>query len=242
VADAAARAAAREITARLWIRRPIPDRGARSGTGTLRSVPHRAGLDEIDLDRTLEAMTEHPVLQDDDVIMRERVLARRSVVLAVDVSGSMRDERIRTAAATIGALATALPPGDLAVLTFWSDAAWLSRLGAVTAALRLLDGLLAMPTKGLTNVAFPLDLAARELSARPLKDSRVILISDCIHNAGPDPRRGAKRLPRLDVLIDESGEKDLDLGRELARVGRGRLRRVRSHRDVPDALSAFFAP
>jgi hypothetical protein len=69
-----------------------------------------------------------------------------------------------------------------------------------------------------------------------------VLLSDCVHNAGPDPRTSAARLPRLDVLLDVTGENDLDLGRQLARLGRGRLRRVRDHRDVAPALTHIFAP
>jgi hypothetical protein len=53
-----------------------------------------------------------------------------------------------------------------------------------------------------------------------------VLLSDCVHNAGPDPRPFAARLPRLDVLLDTSGEQDADLARELARLGHGRLRRI----------------
>ena len=44
-----------------------------------------------------------------------------------------------------------------------------------------------------------------------------MLLSDCVHNAGPDPRPFAARLPRLDVLLDVSGEQDLELARDLAR-------------------------
>jgi hypothetical protein len=73
------------------------------------------------------------------------------------------------------------------------------------------------------------------------RDARVLLLSDCVHNAGPDPRLTAARLPRLDVLLDTSGEDDVDLGRDLARLGRGRLRLVRGHRDVARALSSVFA-
>jgi Mg-chelatase subunit ChlD len=240
--DSRVRAAARDIAARLWIRRLRPDGRGHRGSGTLVSVPYRAGLDDIDLDRTLEVMAERPVLEDEDIIVRERVQTRRSVVLAVDVSGSMRDERVRTAAATVGALAAELPDGDLAVLAFWSDAAWLSHFGTPADPLRLLDMLVAMPGKGLTNVALPLDLATRALGSRPPKDARVVLLSDCVHNAGPDPRPAAARLPRVDVLLDEAGEKDVDLARQLARLGRGRLRRIRSHRDVAGSLSEIFAP
>jgi uncharacterized protein with von Willebrand factor type A (vWA) domain len=52
----------------------------------------------------LRQLAEHPVPEDEDIVVRERVRTRRSVVLLVDVSGSMRGERVRTAAATVGAL------------------------------------------------------------------------------------------------------------------------------------------
>jgi hypothetical protein len=58
----------------------------------------------------------------------------------------------------------------------------------------------------------------------------VILLSDCVHNAGPDPRPLAARLPRLYILLDVTGEHDLDLAwglARLARLGRGRLFPIR---------------
>ena len=238
--DPVVRAAAREIAARLWIRR-TPDTTARRGAGTLRSVSYRDGLDDIDLDRTLEVMAERPILEDEDIIVRELVRARRAVMLLVDVSGSMRDERLRTAAATVGALASELGGDDLAVLTFWSDAAWLSHFGSGLAPHRLLDALVTMPARGLTNLELPLQLATRELAIRPTDESRAILLSDCVHNAGPDPRPAAARLPRLDVLLDVLGERDVALARELARLGHGRVRPIKGHRDVAPALTELFA-
>jgi hypothetical protein len=118
----------------------------------------------------------------------------------------MRGERVRTAAATVGALAAELSRDDLAVVAFWSDAAVLSRLGRRV----------------------------------PARDARAVLLSDCVHNAGPDPRPFAARLPRLDVLLDTSGEQDAELARELARLGHGRLRRIGGYTDVAPALGAIF--
>jgi Mg-chelatase subunit ChlD len=231
---------ARQIAARLAVPRARRDVTSRRGVGELASVRYRGGSDDIDLDRTLDQLVEHPVPEDDDIIVRERVLTKRSVVLLVDVSGSMRGERIRTAAATVGALAGELARDDLAVVAFWSDAAVLVHLGHQISPARLLDTLLRIPARGLTNVAFPLQVAARELNRIPAADARVLLLSDCVHNAGPDPRDYAARLPRLDVLLDTSGEHDLELGRELAALGRGRLFPIRTYRDVAPALSAAF--
>ena len=232
---------AREIAARLAVSRPRTDRTARRGAGDVASVPYRGGSDDIDLDRTLEQLTEHPVPEDEDIIVRERVSTTRSVVLLVDLSGSMRGERARTAAATVGALGAELARENLGVIAFWSDAAVLSRLGQHVPPERLVESMLRMPARGLTNIAFPLQAARRELARVPARDARVLLLSDCVHNAGPDPRPFAARLPRLDILLDTTGEQDPELARDLARLGRGRLRPVRTYRDVAPALSEFFA-
>jgi Mg-chelatase subunit ChlD len=232
---------AREIAARLAVSRPRTDRTARRGAGDVASVPYRGGSDDIDLDRTLEQLTEHPVPEDEDIIVRERVTTTRSVVLLVDLSGSMRGERARTAAAAVGALAAELARDNLAVIAFWSDAAVLSRLGQHVPPERLVESMLRIPARGLTNLAFPLQVARRELARVPARDARALLLSDCVHNAGPDPRPFAARLPRLDILLDTTGEQDPELARDLARLGRGRLRQVRGYRDVAPALSEFFA-
>jgi Mg-chelatase subunit ChlD len=241
-ADAETVRRARQIAARLAVPRPRRDALARRGAGQLASLRYRGGSDDIDLDATVARLMEHPLPDEDDIIVRERVRTRRSVVLLVDVSGSMRGERVRTAAATVGALAAELDRDDLAVVAFWSDAAVLAHLGQRVGSQRLLDTMLRIPAKGLTNIAFPLQVAARELARVPARDARAVLLSDCVHNAGPDPRPLAARLPRLDVLLDTSGEQDGDLARELARLGRGRLRRIRTYTDVAPALGAIFAP
>ena len=231
---------ARIIAARLAIRRPRSDRAAHRGAGSLASLPYRGGSDEIDLDRTIEILAERPMPEDEDIIVRDRVRTQRSVVLAIDVSGSMKGERVQTAAATVGALAGELHKDALAVIAFWSDAAILLPLGAPVRPQELLSTLLRMPARGLTNVSFPLELATEQLARVPARDARVILLSDCVHNAGPDPRIAASRIPRLDVLLDVSGESDIELGRELARAGHGTAHLLRSYRDVAPALTRVF--
>jgi Mg-chelatase subunit ChlD len=239
-ADQLTRARARQIARRLSLPRPPRDQRSRRGVGELASLSWSGGSDELDLERTLEAIVGIPHPESTDLVVRERVRQRRSVVLAVDVSGSMKGERVRTAAATVGALAGELARDSLAVVAFWSDAAVLVRMGEQVAPLAVLDLLLRVPTQGLTNVSFALETAAHQLDGVPPRDARVLLLSDCVHNAGPDPRLTAARLPRLDVLVDTSGEQDVDLGRDLARLGRGRARLIRDHRDVAAALSAVF--
>jgi Mg-chelatase subunit ChlD len=241
VPDLEALRRAQHIAARLAIRRPRRDLTARRGLGELASVRYRGGSDDIDLDATLDNLVEHPVPEDDDIVVRERIRTRRSVVLAVDISGSMRGERVRTAAATVGALAAELERDDLAVLAFWSDAAVLVPLGQQLSPCRLLDTLLRIPARGLTNISFPLLLARQQLASVPARDARVLLLSDCVHNAGPDPRIAASGLSRLDVLLDTSGEHDVEMARELTRLGHGTLAQIAEYRAVSAALSSLFA-
>jgi Mg-chelatase subunit ChlD len=239
--DAAVRARARQIASRLSVRRPNRGITGQRGAGDLVSMRYRGGSDDIDLDATIEVLAERPVPEDEDIIVRERVRTKRSVVLVVDVSGSMRGERVQTAAATVGALAGELINDDLGVIAFWSDAAVLVPIGTPFEPTQLVDLLLRVPAQGLTNVGFPLQIAAAELARKPALDARVLLLSDCVHNAGVDPRDAAARLPRLDVLIDTSGENDVELGRELAAIGRGQVAIINTHRDVAPALTRLFS-
>ena len=234
------RALAQQIAARLSVPKPRRDATATRGIGRLETVPYQGASDEIDLDSTLEVLAEHPVPEEEDILVRERLHTKHSVVLLVDVSGSMKGERIKTAAATVGALSAELAQDSLAVVAFWSDAAVLLHLGETVQPTELLDSILRIPARGLTNVAFPLEVAARQLARVPAREARVLLLSDCVHNAGPDPRSVAAKLPRVDVLLDASGEKDIELGREIASRGRGACHVIRSHRDVAPALSALF--
>ena len=238
--DPGVRARAREIAARLAVPRALRDATTRRGVGDLASLPYHGASDDIDLDRTIEMLAERPVPEDEDIIVRERVRARRSVVLLVDVSGSMRGERIKTAAATVGALSAELLHDDLGLVAFWSDAAVILPLGSPVKPGEIVDAILRIPARGLTNIAFPLEIAGRQLARVPARDARVLLLSDCVHNAGPDPRPLAARLPRLDVLLDATGEKDVELGRELAARGHGVCRVVHGHRDIAPALGRIF--
>ena len=87
---------------------------------------------------------------------------------------------------------------------------------------------------------FPSNSRAELLGRDAERDARVVLLSDCVHNAGPDPRPVAARLPRLDILLDTTGERDVELGRELARAGHGTLHLVRHFGDVAPAVSSIF--
>jgi Mg-chelatase subunit ChlD len=240
-ADPAVRAMANRIARRLSIRRPTRDHAGTRGSGALESLPYRYASDDIDLDRTLEVLTERPAPEDTDIIVRERVRTRRAVALLVDVSGSMKGEKIRTMAATVGALAADLESEDLALVAFWRDAALLKPLHSSRPSTALVDDLLRIPAKGLTNVHFALTVGLAELGRSSARQRIALLLSDCVHNAGPDPRLVALRFPRLHVLLQTDGEHDTALAADLARLGHGRLAPIRDYRQVAPALNHLLA-
>lgn len=241
-ADQEALRRAREIAQALAIPRPPLRATARRGLGDLDQLPFRGSAEDIDLEATVENLVAKPVLESSDIVVRERIRQRRAMVLLLDVSGSMRGERVRSAAAAVGAIVGEFARDDLAVIAFWSDAARITPMGHGATPAGILETLVRIPARGLTNVEHPLRLARDELARVPAAEGRVLLLSDCVHNAGPDPRAVAASLPRLDVLLDTTGEKDLYLGRDLARLGRGRLETVRTFRDLPRALTRILSP
>lgn len=239
--DRVVAAMAQRIGRRLSIRRRPRDPRAERGAGKLASVPYRYRSDDIDLDRTIEVLTERPVPEDTDIVVRERMRSRRAAVLIVDVSGSMRGEKVRIAAATVSALSADLADDQLALIAFWSDAALLKPLDAHMTGGKLLDQLLRIPARGLTNVHFALTVAHAELARSAARRRTAILLTDAVHNAGPDPRALARRYPELHVLLQTDGQHDTPLAADLARLGHGRLAPVRTHRDVAPALNRLLA-
>jgi Mg-chelatase subunit ChlD len=233
-------AMAQRIARRLSIRRRPRDPRAERGAGNLASVPYRYRSDDIDLDKTIEVLTERPVPEDTDIIVRERMRPRRAAVLVVDVSGSMRGEKVRIAAATVAALAADLADDQLALVAFWSDAALLKPLEKPVAPAKLLDQLLRIPARGLTNVHFGLTVAHAELARSAARRRTAILLTDAVHNAGPDPRQLACRFTELHVLLETDGEHDTSLASDLARLGHGHLAPVHTHRNVAPALNRLL--
>jgi hypothetical protein len=136
------------------------------------------------------------VPEDTDIVVRERMRSRRAVVLVVDVSGSMRGEKVRIAAATVAALSADLagrPAGRGRVLVRRRAA---QAAGHAVAAARLLDQLLRDPGARAHQRAVRLTVAQAELARSAARRRSAVLLSDAVHNAGPDPRLVAPPLPR----------------------------------------------
>jgi len=163
-------------------------------------------------------------------VVREQVSTRRFGVLLVGRLRSMRGERAGTAADTVGALVAELARDDLADLSVSVDAVVLAHTGTAghpSGSCR--RGCSGVPAKGLT-MSRSRGGRARELARVPA-GSRVSLLSDCVHNAGPDQGRKTPAIPRLDVLWTP-GESGPELAPGLARLGPRPAAKANAYRDA----------
>ena len=229
-----------EIAARLGLRRRV-GRDARRGRSHPASARFDGNADEVDLDRTMELLIERRALLAEEIFVRRPVRSRRSIALLADVSGSMDGEKARLTAATVGALAGELVDDELTVIAFWKDVALLRVRAVRLDPASLVSELIRIEPKGLTNVHGAIELAVRELAKSPIEKRRIVLLSDCVHNAGPDPIEAARVAPPTLVLLEQTDEYDAWIAERIARVSGGRVRTVRHTNEVAPALSALLA-
>lgn len=198
---------------------------------------YRSGDDEVDLDAALQLLAEQRPISSEELPVRRPRRPSRSVALLADVSGSMDGAKARIAAAAVGALVSELVDEELTVIAFWKDLAVLRVRDIGMDPMAIVDELLSLEPRGLTNVHGAIELAALELQRSTREHRCIVLLSDCVHNAGPDPRSAAATAPPTHVLLECSGEHDDWLAERIARAGGGRQRPARVMEDVAPALS-----
>ena len=231
----------RELTRRLALKIVIKlarhDPTANPGKGKLRPVRYRFNSDDLDLDRTLEEIAGKTYPEYDDFWVMERVRARRTYALLLDVSGSMRGIKLMNAALAAGSLARNLRGDDFAVVLFWRDAAVLKRATQAKPHARLIDEILSVRARGLTNLRLGLQVGLRELGRTATQEKVGIIFTDGIHNLGEDPMPIAARYPRLHVIGTSLEDGRVRACQELAAHGRGKCVFINQLEDIPAAIS-----
>ena len=232
---------ARRIAGLLSLRRRRVE-GRSRGRSRAVSARYDGNSDDVDLDATLDLLAERRAFSAEELTVRRPTQTRRSVALLADVSGSMTGEKALVCAAAIGALASELADDELTVIAFWSDLALLRTRASRLDPKAVLNDLMRIEPRGLTNVHGAIELASRELAQSSLERRCIVLLSDCVHNAGPDPRNAARAAPATHVLLERTGEHDAWLAQGIARAGGGRYRTVTDLHEVAPALDALLGP
>lgn len=207
------------------------------GRGKLKPVRYRFNSDDLDLDRTLEEIAGKPYPEYDDFWVTERVRARKTYALLLDVSGSMRGEKLMHVALAAGSLARNINEDDYSVVLFWRDAAVVKAAGQEKPFTRVLDDILAARARGLTNLHHGLQVGLRELERASTQEKEAIIFTDGMHNIGEDPMALVAKYPKLHVIGTSLEEGRVRACQDLATRGGGRSVFVEHMQDIPAAVS-----
>ncbi len=243
--DAALRAVARQLAARIFIQMGAAGRRSARGPKRIRSVLRGDG--DIDLDRTIDRMAGTWPPAAEEVVTRSWRAHRRSVCLLVDSSGSMSGHALAMAAvATAGVLLAADARLDTGALAFSGTVTVLQPPGTRQQPEETVGRLLALRGHGMTDLAAALRAAAGQLAGGPSAERCVVLLSDCLSTAGSDPATALAGIDRLDVLCPqplgrEPDPDSLRAAERLARLGGGISQPVRTLAEMPAALTRLLA-
>ncbi len=242
--DARLQAAARRLAPRVFV--GLAAAGIQRSPGARRlGVGHRDG--DLDLELTLDRLSGPWPPAAEQFVTRSWHARRRAACLLVDASGSMSG--LALAIAAVAASVVVLASGerlDVSVAAFGGVPTVLRRHGTQPVPERVVGDLLALRGHGRTDIAAALRLASAQLASVTAATRQVVLLSDCLATAGPDPAEALTGIDRLDVLCPVPADRDPEPGslpaaQRLARLGGGLSRPVRALADVPAALTALLS-
>lgn len=209
--------------------------------------PYVPGMEEFDLDLTLEKSLGKQTLEYEDIVVIHRRPRKLVVSLMLDISNSMQRSRIITAAIAVAALAYKLEKDYYSVVVFKEKAETLKSIMETLSMEELIMKILNLKTGGLTNIKEALEKGAEELNliqTREQVGERIgIIVTDGWVTAGGDPRDVAIRFPKLHVVqvgIGGGMQDSVDLAKDLARMGKGEYIFVEDFSELPNCIMRIF--
>jgi Mg-chelatase subunit ChlD len=214
----------------------ISGRGLRPET--IKNVPFYPGLDEFDLDATLEeTLLEPDYVNYNEIVGVERVARKKIGTIILDTSGSMAGTKLLTAATAAAVAAYHLRHDKYSLIAFNTAANIIKTIDQSTTIDSIVDTILDTEPAGYTNIADALKTAYTQYQRVHRQESWAILITDGIANRGGPPEPHARKYNNLHVLqtpgTHPQGEETCQ---QIAQLGRGRYIKVNSYTEVPRAL------
>jgi len=214
----------------------ISGRGIRSTERFLTS--YKPGLEEVDLEETLDGIISKPSISYDDIIVVDRRPKKRGILLILDTSNSMYREKMLIAVLAIGVMAYRLRGENYAIIAFNSEGRLLKPIEREMETGELLDRVLEIRAGGCTNLNKALEMGLEQLSKNVAHEKVAILVTDGWVTAGGSPFANAAKYPRLHVIQVPMGVGggDTETCLRLAREGRGKRIFVKDFRELPRAI------
>jgi Mg-chelatase subunit ChlD len=239
--DAGLRRRALELAARLMIELARDRPPDAAGIGQFVSRRFRAPGDDIDVDRSLDALVEsrraaRPVRPDE---LAARGWARRSTAwcLLVDRSGSMHGRPLATAALAAAALALRADRDEFAVLSFARDVVAPKAMWEQRPVDDVVDRVLALRGHGTTDVAGALTAAGEQLRASSAGRRVTVVLSDCRATEPGDVVAAARALDEVVILAPAGDDAD---ARRLADAVGARCATYDGPSSIVDAIASVL--
>jgi Mg-chelatase subunit ChlD len=203
---------------------------------------YRAGLDELDVDRTLEEQIGYRTFRYENIYCHEKVQQKSAYVLMLDVSNSMHQEKIAVGAIATGVFASKLKNDYHGVLTFANTATVIKHVSESNNLETLLDRMLDIKSGGATDIRRALLEGLSLLREAKTMSRTGILVTDGWATVGGDPVEIAAKFDRLHVLGISFGLGGSDpvTNRLMAKKGGGRAMYVGSFEDLPLAITRIL--
>ncbi len=204
----------------------------------IKLVPFHPGIDEFDLDTTMEETLLKPkYINYSDIIGIERVARKKVGTIILDTSGSMAGPKLLTAATAAAVAAYHLRHDKYALIAFNTQASTIKTMDQKITIDHIVDTILDTEPAGYTNISDALNTAFPQYQRAHRTESWAILITDGIANRGGPPEAYARKYYNLHVLqtpgTHPQGEETCQ---QIAQLGRGRHIKVNSYTEVPRAL------
>jgi Mg-chelatase subunit ChlD len=201
-------------------------------------VPFRPGVEEIDLEETIENCLGKAALAYDDIVCVERRPKKRAVSLALDISNSMQAGKLLIAALAVGVFAYLFSNDHYSVITFSEGAHLLKPIKEEPDVEKLIDKMLDLEPGGSTNIEAALRVGIDQLERLLELDGTGVLITDGWVTRGGDPVEIARKYQKLHVIQVPLGVGggDSDMCERLALAGSGKHSYVRDFNELPQAI------
>lgn len=235
---------ARTLAGRVMVDIAKAGSSTRRGIGRLTARRASAAEGDLDLDASLDAIAASratgspPTL--DDLTVRAWERPDTAVCLLVDRSGSMRGDRLASAAVAAAAVAYR-HPDDCSVVMFADTAVVLVAQDERRDADEVVTDLLRLRGHGVTDLGLALRTAAAQLARSPARRRVTILLSDARSTAGADPLDDAATLAGVGELLVLAPAGDTADAEALAAAVGGRAYGLAGPSSVPEVLATALA-
>ncbi len=238
--DERLRALALRLAGQLFLDLARRGPSVRRGVGRLIEQPYRPDGGDLDVDASIEAITDASAagaaVDVDRLRVRSWSTPQTALCLLVDRSGSMGGKPLATAAVAAAAVAWRAP-SDYSVLCFGKDVIAVKSQGVDKPGERVVNDVLSLRGHGTTDLAGALRAAGQQLGRSRAARKITVVLSDCRSTVEGDVVAAARALSEIVVLAPHS---DSDEAVSFAAACGGRVATVTGPSRVAAGLAALL--